>query len=200
VLTEVDPVVAAAVVAFAFVFIHPSDDGNGRIHRFMIHHVLAKTGFSPDDIIFPVSAAIVRDRRSYDAALESVTRPFLDFVDWHWTSENEMVADNDTIQLYRYFDATALAEYLYDRVADTVRHDLREELGFMAVFDAAVKGVKEVVDMPDRRASLFVRFCLQNNGRLSRNKRSNFEELADAEVARMEDAVRAAASQGGQLP
>jgi len=30
----IDPVVAAAVCAFAFVFIHPFEDGNGRIHRF----------------------------------------------------------------------------------------------------------------------------------------------------------------------
>ncbi len=43
----VDPVVAAAAAAFGFVFIHPFDDGNGRIHRFLVHHILAKRGFTP---------------------------------------------------------------------------------------------------------------------------------------------------------
>ena len=35
-----DAVLAAAMIAFGFVFIHPFVDGNGRIHRYLIHHVL----------------------------------------------------------------------------------------------------------------------------------------------------------------
>ncbi len=42
----VDPVVAAAVSSFAFVFIHPFEDGNGRIHRFLVHHVLVKASIT----------------------------------------------------------------------------------------------------------------------------------------------------------
>jgi Fic family protein len=34
------PVLAAASIAFGFVFIHPFEDGNGRIHRYIIHHLL----------------------------------------------------------------------------------------------------------------------------------------------------------------
>ena len=39
-----DAVLAAAVIAFGFVFIHPFVDGNGRIHRYLIHHVLEPAG------------------------------------------------------------------------------------------------------------------------------------------------------------
>jgi hypothetical protein len=88
-------------------------------------------------VIFPISAAILRDRRSYDQVLETFSKPLSEFIDWHWTSEQEIVVTNDTGDLYRYFDATVFAEYLYDRVADTVRRDLKEELGFVAVFDQA---------------------------------------------------------------
>ncbi|GAG03709.1 unnamed protein product, partial [marine sediment metagenome] len=35
-----DPVIAAATIAFGFIFIHPLSDGNGRIHRYLIHHIL----------------------------------------------------------------------------------------------------------------------------------------------------------------
>ncbi len=187
-----DPVIAAAVTAFAFVFIHPFQDGNGRIHRFLMHHVLAKRGYGPDGIIFPVSAAILRDRRSYDDVLETFSRPILEFSDWHWTPAQEVEVTNDTGDLYRYFDATIFAEYLYDRVADTVRRDLREELGFVAIFDGAFLGVREIIDMPDRRAALFVRLCLQNGGRLSAAKRPQFAELSDDEVARLEAVVQQA--------
>jgi hypothetical protein len=111
---------------------------------------------------------------------------------WHWTSEHEIIVDNETDDLYRYFDATAQAEYLYHRVNDTVHHDLREELGFVAAFDRALAGVRDIVDMPDRRASLFVRLCFQNGGRLAKARRASFAELSDVEVAAMEAAVQAA--------
>ena len=39
--TILNPVIAAAVLAFGFVYIHPFVDGDGRIHRDLIHHVLA---------------------------------------------------------------------------------------------------------------------------------------------------------------
>ncbi|MGE0278290.1 MAG: Fic family protein [Nitrospiraceae bacterium] len=189
---DVDPVVGAATVAFAFVFIHPFEDGNGRIHRFLMHHVLAKRGYSPEGIIFPVSAAILRDRRSYDDVLETFSGTLSDFVQWRWTADHEIEVTNDTSDLYRYFDATAFAEYLYDRVAETVRRDLKEELGFVAVFDRALAGVRDRVDMPDRKASLFVRLCMQNGGHLSAAKRAQFAELTDSELAQLEAAVQQA--------
>ena len=186
----VDPVAAAAVSAFAFVFVHPFEDGNGRIHRYLMHHVLAKRGYGPPGVILPVSAAILRERRDYDAVLESFSRPLFEFIRWRWTTDQKIVVENETSDLYRYFDATAFAEYLYDRVADAVRRDLKEELGFIAVFDRAFQAVREIADMPDRRVSLFVRLCMQNGGRLSTGKRRGFSELDDAEVEAMEAAVR----------
>ncbi|HEX7125693.1 MAG TPA: Fic family protein [Thermodesulfobacteriota bacterium] len=194
----VDPVVAAAVSAFAFVFIHPFEDGNGRIHRFLIHHVLARRGMSPPGTIFPVSAAILRDRRSYDAALETFSKPLFECIDWHFTPERRLVVENDTADLYRYFDATPLAEYLYDRVADTVRRDLEAELDFVTVYDRALEAVKEIVDMPDRRASRFVQLCMGNGGRLAGTRRAEFPELTDDEIERLEAAVQAAMSASGR--
>ncbi|MDI4666742.1 Fic family protein [Xanthobacter autotrophicus] len=188
----VDPVVAAAVTAFAFVFIHPFEDGNGRIHRFMIHHVLSRTGFSPGGVIFPVSAAIIRDQRGYDEVLESFSQPLLALTDWAWTAEREIVVHNDTAPFFRFFDATSVVEYLYDRVVDTVQIDLKEELGFLEVFDRAFESVRDIVDMPDRRASLLIRLMLQNGGRLSLAKRAQFTELTDEEIAAMEIAVQKA--------
>lgn len=47
--------------------------------------------------------------------------------------------------------------------------------------------------MPDGKIDLFIRFCLQNNGRLSTRKRADhFDFLSDEEVARMEQALQAA--------
>jgi hypothetical protein len=37
---------------------------------------------------------------------------------------------NDTARLYRYFDATSQAEYLYQCIEETIHRDLRDEIGF----------------------------------------------------------------------
>ena len=60
---KIDPVVAAAALAFGFVYIHPFEDGNGRLHRYLIHHVLAQRGFNPAGVVFPVTANAVRFQR-----------------------------------------------------------------------------------------------------------------------------------------
>jgi Fic family protein len=57
---NIDEVALPAAVAFGFVYIHPFLDGNGRLHRFLIHHVLAQKKFTPPGVILPVSAAILR--------------------------------------------------------------------------------------------------------------------------------------------
>ena len=46
-------VVHAAVIAYGFVFLHPFEDGNGRIHRFLIHNILARRGYTPEGSCFP---------------------------------------------------------------------------------------------------------------------------------------------------
>lgn len=188
----IDPVIAAALVSFGFVFVHPFEDGNGRIHRFLIHNVLAKTGFSPAGIIFPVSVSIVRDRAAYDTVLEKFSKPLLVLIDWRLNARQELIVGGDTTDFYRYFDATTQAEYLYDRVAETMHKDLAEELDFIGAYDQAYRAVRDVVDMPNKKVSLFVRLCMQNNGRLAKSRRKMFAELTDREIEAMESAVRSA--------
>ena len=189
---SIDPVIAAALVSFGFVFIHPFEDGNGRIHRFLIHSVLAKTGFSPEGIIFPVSASIIRNMGAYDAALEKFSKPLLALINWRLNEKQELIVEGDTADHYRYFDATPQAEYLYDRVAETIHKDLAEELDFLGVYDRAYRAAREVVDMPNKKLSLFVHLCMQNNGRLAKNRRKAFAELTDKEIKTMERAISSA--------
>src|SRR5205823_7875237 len=82
------------------------------------------------------------------------------------------------------------AEFLYDRVEETIRIDFKEELDFLQAFDAAIAGVREIVDMPDRRLDLLVRICLRGGGRLSKSKRGLFAELTDDEIKRIESAIQ----------
>lgn len=188
----VDPICAATITGFGFVFIHPFEDGNGRIHRFLIHHSLAKLKFAPQGLLFPVSAAMLRDPKAYDAALNAFSAKIMPKIEYDMDEQQQLTVLNQTDRLYRYYDATAQAEYLYEAVAETIRKDLREEIEFLEVFDKAMIAAQKIVDMPTARASLLVRLILQNHGTLSAKKRRQFGELSDKEVTRIEEAIRAA--------
>ena len=189
----VHPVVHAAAVAFGFVFLHPFEDGNGRIHRFLIHNVLARRGFTPKGIMFPVSAAMLKNRGAYEAALEAFSKPLMALVDYSLDENGRMTVHNDTAVFYQYIDMTDQAEALFQLIQETIERDLVEELDFLRNYDEARSAIQQVVDMPDRMIDLFIRCCLQNNGRLSSRKRAgDFARLTDAEVPRMEAIVQKA--------
>jgi Fic family protein len=190
---KVAAVVHAASVAYGFVFLHPFEDGNGRIHRFLIHNILARRGFTPAGIIFPVSAAMLKKFADYDASLESFSRPLMALVEYSLDEKGQMTVQNDTTVWYRYIDMTQQTEALLRFIEQTIDTELVEELAFLSNYDQTKKALQEIVDMPDRKIDLFIQSCLQNNGRLSSRKRSShFEFLSDSEIARMEKEIRSA--------
>ncbi len=192
------PVVHAAAVAYGFVFLHPFEDGNGRIHRFLIHNILACRGFTPSGIMFPVSAAMLRNPTDYDASLEAFSRSLMPLVEYSLDEEGRMTVLNDTAHWYRYIDMTPQAEALFGFIEKTVNTELVEELAFLQNYDRTKEAIQAIVDMPDRHIDLFIRLCLQNNGRLSKQKRAGlFPRLTDVEIREMEKAVRSA--YGGTL-
>lgn len=187
----VPAVIHAAAISYGFVFMHPFEDGNGRIHRFLIHNILFLRGAIPKGLMFPVSAAMLKNPVLYDSSLEAFSNPLMQRVEYDLDDLGQMTVPGDTGQLYRYIDMTAQAEALYDFVQLTVERELVEELDFLANYDRTKQAIQEIVDMPDRFIDLFIQLCLQNNGRLSESKRkSHFEFLTDDELAGMENAVR----------
>jgi len=193
----VHPVVHAAAIAYGFVFLHPFEDGNGRIHRFLIHNILARQGFTPEGIMFPVSASMLKNPGDYDASLEAFSRPLMVLVEYSLDEDGRMTVKNDTSRWYAYIDMTAQVEALFRFIKHTIETELVEELSFLANYDETKKAIQEIVDMPDRQIDLFIRFCLQNNGRLSARKRgSHFDFLSDDEVASMEKAIQSSYGTG----
>jgi Fic family protein len=188
----VHPVSLAAVGGFGFVFVHPFIDGNGRIHRFLVHNVLSKMNFTPKGVLFPISAAMLRDIAAYDRVLAAFSDPIQRFIDYKLDPEQHMTVSNDTADLYRYFDVTVQTEYLFDCIEDAITRDLKAEIGFLKFFDRAIRSVMEIADMPNQRASLLVRLIHQNNGELSQSKRQQFAELNDDEIRQIESAIQTA--------
>jgi hypothetical protein len=190
---RLDPVLAAAALAFGFVYIHPFVDGNGRLHRYLIHHVLAERGFNPRGVVFPVSAAILHRIDDYRRTLETYSARLLPLIEWRPTDEGNVQVLNDTADFYRFFDATPHAEFLYQCVERTIDVDLPAEAKYLKAYDGFQRALANIVDMPDRTADLLFTFLRQNNGMLSKRGRDKeFEKLREDEIAQIESAYAAA--------
>jgi Fic/DOC family len=188
---DLDPLIAAAVLAFGFVYIHPFEDGNGRIHRYLMHHVLARRGFNPAGLHFPVSSAILERIVEYRSVLESYSSRLLPCIQWEATQEGNVKVLNDTADFYRFFDVTPHAEFLYECVRQTIEQDLPNETNFLRSFDTFRAGIENMLDMPERTLNNLVGFLRQNDGKLSKKARENeFAQLTADEVHKIEELYR----------
>ena len=186
--TTYDAVLASASIAFGFVFIHPFEDGNGRLHRYLIHHILAKKEFTKQGVIFPVSASILDHIDDYRITLESYSDPLLDFIAWKETDGHNVEVLNETIDFYRYFDATKQAEFLYDCVDDTLNRVIPQEVNYLLRYDEFKHFIDNEFEMPDKMVAILVRFLEQNDGILSKRAlKKEFSELNEDEINAIQD-------------
>lgn len=138
-------------------------------------------------MIFPVSAAIEKDILKYKNVLVKYSSPILDFVEWKTTDNHNVEVLNDTIDYYRYFDATHLAEYLYECIQDTIKTIIPEEIDLLRKYDAFKEVIEEEIGLADNNIDLLSKFLRQNNGTLSNTKKSKFyEELSDDDMELIE--------------
>lgn len=163
-----DAVIAAAVLAFGFVYVHPFQDGNGRIHRYLIHHVLARRGFNPPGMVFPVSAASLDRIDAYRTVLEDYSSRLLPLIQWEPTSDGNIRILNDTADFYRYFDATPHAEFLYGCVERTINENLPREADFLRRYTVSANGYKTSPTCPKIPSIC----CSGFFGRMAENSRS----------------------------
>ncbi len=188
---SVDAVIASAVIAFGFVFIHPFVDGNGRLHRWLIHHMLAVKGFAEAGIVFPVSAVILDRITEYRRILEQHSIPRLALIEWTPARDHNVRIHNETIDLYRYYDATRIAEFLSDCVLHTVDVTLPDEIDYLRKHDSMKTWLDAHYELSDSMATLLIAFLTQGEGALSKRARGKeFASLTEDEIGEIENAYR----------
>lgn len=186
-ISDIDPVLHAALISFGFVFIHPLEDGNGRLHRYLIHHILAEHHFTPTGMVFPISSIILEKIEDYKRVLEDYSQARLKLIDWAPTQKGNVEVLNNTADLYRYFDATKQVEFLYECVRLTIEETLPKETEYLERYDIMKAFLASHFDMPENTISLLIRFLEQNHGKLSKRAMANeFSKLTDHEIADIE--------------
>jgi hypothetical protein len=140
--------------------------------------------------MFPVSSVMLDRIDDYRAILQTHSGALMPYIEWRSTPERHVEVLNDTANLYRYFDATGVAEFLYTCVRRTVEHDLPREIEYLRRHDEAVRRIMDAVEMPDRIATNLILFIRQNNGSLAKKRREGeFKSLRDDEVTLIESIV-----------
>jgi hypothetical protein len=191
---QVDPVIAAAVASFGFVFIHPFMDGNGRLSRFLFHHSMCLAGALPDGLLLPVSVAMKRHEDDYLSALQSFSKPARERWRVRWISDGDYeFSFEGSSSLYRYWDATACVEFSYRMAEQSLEHDLRGETEFLRQYDRALRKVGERYDIPGKDLTTILMGAFDQRGTISRARRRRYEHLLPAEAFDfIEEAVREA--------
>ena len=186
-------VMAAACASFGFVFVHPFFDGNGRLHRFLLHHLLRLGRFTPPGAVVPVSAAMERDSARYAEVLKHYSAPRSAMLDYRLESDANFIdVKKQPLYLYAFFDATELCEFTFACLERAIDQDLADELAYLRAYDTAYKTLTRWLDAPQPELEKLIRYIAQNNGRLSKNKRGQFPLIGDDDIARAETQVSAA--------
>ena len=190
--TGIYPEIRAAIIAFGFVFIHPFEDGNGRLHRFLIHDILVHDGIVPQGLIIPVSAHMLNNIKDYDNILENYSKPLMQRIKYNQkdAGEIEVTNRNDVEGYFRYPDLTDHCIYLAETIHATLKEDMPNELAFIQRYDEVKKALQHIVDMPDKDINLMIMFLHQNSGVFPKRRREYFGKLTDEEIQRMQVAFR----------
>lgn len=173
---DVDPVVAASVISFGFVFIHPFMDGNGRLSRFLFHHALCRSGKLEKGLLLPVSVAMKRNEDDYLATLQGFSKPARERWSVRWIDEGDYdIRFNGHPAIYRYWNATSCVEFGFRMAEQALEVDLRSETQFLARYDRIVKEIDARFDVRGSDLATLVVSALDNGGKVSKRRRKQFE-------------------------
>ncbi|WP_260680871.1 Fic family protein [Pseudomonas putida] len=144
---ELDPLVAAGIASFGFVFLHPFMDGNGRLSRFLIHQALCCSGALENGVLLPVSVAMQREEQRYLEALQSFSKPARQFWDVRRIDDDNMSFNfTGDPSLYRYWDATECVAFTMEMAQRALEVELRGETEYLQKYDRLHKVVNDNYD------------------------------------------------------
>jgi Fic family protein len=192
-----DALVHAAVVSFAFVFIHPFMDGNGRLSRFLIHHCLGQSGRLPPQFLLPISVAMKRHEAEYLQALTAFSQPARQLCQVTWAGDEhyryDWVPEADT--WFRTMDLTEAATFTLAMAQASLDTHMREEVEFLALFDRVKRHINDRHDLRGSDLATLIVTIFQNGGTLSANRRKRYADRVQPHVL---DAIEAAVGQAMQ--
>lgn len=187
-----DVLVKAACAAFGFVYLHPFMDGNGRLHRFLIQHVLARSELMAQETVIPVSAVIEQNIPSYVAVLTAFSRPITALWNYRRGDPEPVFLSDPGSRAYRFIQADREVAFLYSMIKQAVQEEIPRELAWLQGYDLAFSTLNDELDLPQKDLSALIRMTHSNQNTLSAKRRKQFVHLPEEVLNRIEDVVRQA--------
>ncbi len=184
-----DVLVKAAAAAFGFVYLHPFFDGNGRLHRFLIHHVLTHSRLLPTGTVLPVSAVILKNVPAYLEVLSGFSQPVTQLWDYVRGEAEPIVTAHPGSRAYRFFDASNEVAFLHRMIQLAVEEEIPRELAWLRGYDQAIERLEAEFDLPKKDLAVLIRMAHSNRGMLSMNRRKQFMYLPSEVLDRIEQVV-----------
>lgn len=185
-----DPLVKAAAGGFGFVYLHPFMDGNGRLHRFLIHHALARAHARGKGVVVPVSAVMLKNIPDYLAVLSGFSRPVTRLWSYVRDEVSPLVTKAAGGRSYRYINFDREVAFLHATVQRAVREEIPRELAWLAGYDIAFQQIATAFDLPNKDISALIRMIQSNQGSLSAHWRKQFAHLPEEVLDRIETLAR----------
>ena len=180
---QIDPIIAASVLSFGFVYLHPFMDGNGRVSRFLFHQALCQSGQLELGRLLPISIAMKRNEDHYLATLQAFSKPARTQWDVRWIDGDQFTfAFKGKDSIYRYWDATACAEFGLLMAEQALEVDLRRETHYIACFDAVYSKVNARYDVRNQTLHELICAALDHGGVISKNKRKKYTDAVKSEA------------------
>ena len=186
-----DPLAHAALVSFAFVFLHPFMDGNGRLSRFLLHHCLGQSNSLPPGFLLPISVAMKKHEDQYLQALTAFSRPARELCEVQWAGDDaySFTWRIDADRWFRFMDVTEGVAFTLAMARAALEVELHQEVDFLALFDDVAHYINQRHDLRSTDLATLIVTIHQNGGKLSHNRRKRFAERVQAHVL---DAIESA--------
>ena len=167
----IDPLTQITCASFGFVYLHPFMDGNGRIHRFLLHKLLARSGLVDRGLLIPVSAVIGKHEADYFKVLSAFSAPVTALWEYQVINDEPDITGTVHPAAYRYLDAGREIQFLAGLYELAVAEEMPRELRWLAGFDIARERIKAEIDLADRDLNALIRIIHRNADRMSNKKR-----------------------------
>lgn len=183
-LDGLDPLVHAAVVSFAFVFIHPFMDGNGRLSRYLLHHCLGQSGRLPHQFLLPISVAMKKHEDAYLQALTAFSKPARQLCQVSWGGDEHYSYDwaPEADVWFRHMDLTEAATFTLAMAEASLDTHMRREVEFLSLFDRVQHHINARHDLRGSDLATLIVTIFQNGGTLSGNRRKRYANRVQAHV------------------
>jgi len=180
---NVPSLIHATIISFGEVYIHPMVDGNGRIHRYLIHDVM-KQREPIHEFIIPISASILKNQDKYDKVLDSISKPLMAILEYELDDQqnNKIEIKNDIDYMYRYPDYTEHTSFIYEMMDCAISNELIEEICLLIVFDFAKKIINSIADIANGTLDKIVSILISQGGKCSKAKRKYVTNHIEVEL------------------